>query len=227
MYFLQFGLISIYLYIRHFISYQRMNFLAHIYLSGDNDQMKIGNFIGDWIKGNDYKKYPEGIQMGILLHRSIDYYTDNHPIVRFSKSRLNEKYHKYSGVIIDIFYDHFLAVDWRVFSPVSLNEFTNDLNNCLTANMNFLPANIQEFIPPFMKNHWIESYATPEGIEKVLAGMSRHTSLPDKTIDAIEILKTYYTEFRNEFYEYFPQLVKHIEEKFHISIQGQLSKQVE
>ena len=201
-----------------------MSFLAHIYLSGDNDQVKIGNFIGDWIKGNDFKKYPADIQKGILMHRSIDSFTDNHSIVRLSKGRLNEKYHKYSGVIIDIFYDHFLAVDWNIFSDASLTEFTNDLNNCLTAYMNFLPASIQEFIPRFMQNRWIESYATPEGIEKVLEGMSRNTSLPDKTIDAIEILKTHYPEFRKEFYDYFPQLIEYIEDKFQISIQGQLSK---
>lgn len=201
-----------------------MNFLAHIYLSGDSDQVKIGNFIGDWIKGNDFNNFPADIKKGILIHRSIDSYTDSHPIVRLSKSRLNDKYHKYSGVIIDIFYDHFLSVNWDSYSSVSISEFTNELNNCLTAYMSFLPASIQEFIPRFMKNRWIESYATPEGIEKVLEGMSRHTSLPDKTIDAIEILKTYYSEFQNEFIEYFPTLIHHVEEKFQISIQRELSK---
>jgi acyl carrier protein phosphodiesterase len=200
-----------------------MNFLAHIYLSGENDQVKIGNFIGDWIKGNDFNKYPADIKKGILIHRSIDSYTDNHPIVRQSKSRLNDKYHKYSGVIIDIFYDHFLSVNWDTYSSVSISDFTNGLNNCLTAYMEFLPAPIQEFIPRFMKNRWMESYGTPDGIEKVLEGMSRHTSLPDKTIDAIEILKIYYTEFQNEFNEYFPTLIHHVEEKFLISIHKQFS----
>ncbi len=195
-----------------------MNFLAHIYLSGENDQVKIGNFIGDWIKGSDFKRFPSDIQKGILLHRSIDSFTDSNTIVRHSKSRLNENYHKYSGVIIDIFYDHFLAVDWQVFSPISLSEFTTELNRCLTANMNFLPTSIQEFIPRFMQHHWIESYATTEGIERVLEGMSRNTSLPDKTIDAIDILKTHYGDFRNEFYNFFPQLVDHVEDKFKISI---------
>jgi acyl carrier protein phosphodiesterase len=194
-----------------------MNFLAHIYLSGDNDKVKIGNFIGDWVKGNDFKKYPADIQKGILIHRSIDSYTDNHPIVRMSKNRLNDKYHKYSGVIIDIFYDHFLAVDWHIFSTIPLKEFIDDLNSCLTTSMDILPENIQEFIPHFMKKRWLESYATPEGIEKVLAGMSQNTSLPDKTVDAIEILKTSYADFRKEFYDYFPQLINHIEEKFQVS----------
>lgn len=195
-----------------------MNFLAHIYLSGENDQVKVGNFIGDWIKGNEHKKYPPDIQKGILLHRSIDSFTDNHPIVKKSKSRLNDKYHKYSGIIIDIFYDHFLAHNWNVFSDMPLVDFTRNLNHCLVDNMSFLPPDIQEFIPRFMKRRWIESYATLEGIEHVLEGMTKHTSLPDKTADAIGILKSDYAEFKTEFFDYFPQLVAHVEEKFEISI---------
>jgi len=195
-----------------------MNFLAHIYLSGENDQVRVGNFIGDWIKGNDHKNYPADIQKGILLHRSIDSFTDNHPVVKKSKNRLNDKYHKYSGIIIDIYYDHFLAYNWKEFSKIELMDFTRNLNNCLHRHMEFLPGEIQKFIPSFMKRRWIESYATLEGIERVLEGMSKHTSLPDKTIDAIDILKKEYEGFKTEFFEYFPLLVSHVEEKFGIEI---------
>ena len=89
-----------------------MNFLAHIYLSGNNDLLKIGNFMADSIRGNSYENYPEEIKKGILLHRSIDSFTDMHPVYRKSKHRLHEKYGHYSGVIMDIFYDHFLAKNW-------------------------------------------------------------------------------------------------------------------
>ena len=195
-----------------------MNFLAHIYLSGENDQMKVGNFIGDWIKGNDHCKYPADIQKGILLHRSIDSFTDNHPIVKKSKNRLNDQYHKYSGIIIDIFYDHYLAHNWKTFSGIELVDFTRNLNNVLVSHMEFLPVEIQEFIPRFMKRRWIESYATLEGIERVLEGMSKHTSLPDKTIDAIVILKNEYDDLKTEFFDFFPQLVTHVEEKFQVAI---------
>jgi len=193
-----------------------MNFLAHVYLSGDNDLVRIGNFVGDWIKGNDYKIYVPDIQKGIIMHRFIDSYTDSHPTIKKSKTRLNEKYHKYSGIIIDIFYDHFLATNWQTYSPVLLRDFINDLNRSLLANMHHFSKEIQEFIPRFMKFGWIESYATLEGIELVLKGMSRHTSLPDKTKDAICILEEHYEGFQNEFFEYFPQLVNSIEEQFGI-----------
>jgi len=193
-----------------------MNFLAHIYLSGNNDLIKIGNFVGDWIKGNEFKKYGPDIQKGILMHRFIDYYTDNHPVVKKSKSRLNDKYHKYSGIIIDIFYDHFLAINWKIYSPVSLNDFISDLRESLLANMHHFSPEIQEFIPRFMKFGWMESYVTLEGIELVLQGMSRHTSLPDKTVDAINILQEHYKGFESEFLDYFPQLIKRIEEDYQI-----------
>ena len=181
-----------------------MNFLAHLYLSGDNKQIRVGNFVGDWIKGNDYKKYPPDIQKGILLHRSIDYYTDSHPIVKQSKSRFNEKYHKYSGIIIDICYDHFLAKNWDSFSSVPLEEFTNSVKEDLYDNMHIFPEDLQEFIPRFMNHGWLESYNTIIGIEKVLEGMAKHTSLPDKTDDAILIFENDYEKFKSEFYEYFP-----------------------
>jgi len=195
-----------------------MNFLAHIYLSGDSDQVKVGNFIGDWIKGNDYRRYPPDVQKGILLHRSIDSFTDNHPIVKKSKSRLNDQYHKYSGIIIDIFYDHYLAYNWKVFSDIELVDYTRNLNHLLVDNMSYLPHDLQEFIPRFMKRRWIESYATLEGIEHVLEGMSKHTSLPDRTSHAIETLKRDYEGFKTEFFDFFPQLVAHVEEKFQVEI---------
>jgi acyl carrier protein phosphodiesterase len=191
-----------------------MNFLAHIYLSGNNDLVKIGNFVGDWIKGNDYKKYPEDIQKWILMHRYIDSFTDNHPTIKKSKSRLNEKYHKYSGIIIDIFYDHFLANNWKNYSNILLNDFISDLHKSLLIHMHHFSIEIQEFIPRFMKYKWIESYPTLIGIEKVLQGMSKHTSLPDRTVEAIDILKSHYDSFQNEFYDYFPQLIDSVEKKF-------------
>lgn len=203
-----------------------MNFLAHIFLSGTNEQIIIGNFIGDWIKGNDFKNYPQDVQKGIIIHRSIDSFTDSHPLVRQSKSRLNDQYHKYSGIIIDIFYDHFLAYNWEKYSSVALLDFTRDLNQILTSNIEILTPDMQEFFPRFMKRKWMETYGTIEGIENVLNGMSRHTSLPDKTIDAIRILKINYDSFRDEFFEFFPLIIEHIENTFQIPILENLPNNV-
>ena len=103
-----------------------MNFLAHIYLSGDDDQIKIGNFMADSIRGHSYENYPSDIKKGILLHRAIDSFTDMHPIYRKSKHRLHEKYGHYSGVIMDIFYDHFLAKNWIKYSDENLEDYAEN-----------------------------------------------------------------------------------------------------
>ena len=97
-----------------------MNFLAHIYLSGDNEELKIGNFIADSVKGKQYLEYPPGIIDGIVLHRAIDTFTDTHPIVSRSVERLFERYGHYSRVIVDILYDHFLAANWKDYSDIPL-----------------------------------------------------------------------------------------------------------
>src|SRR5258708_857949 len=101
-----------------------MNFLAHVYLSGDHSKVLVGNFIGDFVKGKYLRdRYEPEIAKGIELHRAIDYFTDLHPIVRQSKNRLRPKYNHYSGIIVDIFYDHFLAANWNQDSEVTLPEY--------------------------------------------------------------------------------------------------------
>src|SRR5688572_23493915 len=100
-----------------------MNFLAHLYLSGDFDELMIGNFMADFVKGKPSPSIHPQIVKGIELHRQIDTYTDTHPIVKASKVRLQPTYRKYAGVIVDMYYDHFLAIHWQKYSSVSLHEF--------------------------------------------------------------------------------------------------------
>ena len=102
-----------------------MNYLAHIYLSGDDKDLLLGNFMADSIKGRSYQKYPEGIQRGVLLHRFIDDFTDHHPICTETKIILRPKYHKLSPILSDILYDHFLAKLWENYHPVPLAKFVD------------------------------------------------------------------------------------------------------
>ena len=112
-----------------------MNFLAHLFLSKDNKNILTGNFIADAVKGSDYKIYPAEIQTGILLHRYIDTFTDAHPTTRQSKRRLNGRYNHYRGVIIDIFYDHFLAKNWHEYSAIPLDIYADNVYKFLIQNM--------------------------------------------------------------------------------------------
>ncbi len=195
-----------------------MNFLAHIYLSGESDEIKIGNFIGDYVKGRDYEKYPELVRKGIIFHREIDTYTDLHPVVLQSRMRLKEQFRRYSGVIVDIFYDHFLASEWSKFSKHSLPLYVTNMYEILVDNYFILPNEIKTFLPFFIINSWLESYTSIEGIEGVLKRMTRRTSLPDVTSFAISELRSNYNLFREDFFEYFPLLISYVEKNQYIPV---------
>jgi len=190
-----------------------MNYLAHIYLSGENDLITIGNFIADGIKGKSYKKYPDDIQIGILLHRNIDTFTDAHPIVRQSTKRLHEKYGHYSGIIVDILYDHFLAKNWSTYSDVPLKEYVGNFYNSLETHYDLLPLRIQKMMPYMMTDNWLLSYASIEGISRVLDGMNRRTKNRSGMNEAVHELELFYNEFETEFSTFFDKLVTFSKQK--------------
>ena len=185
-----------------------MNFLAHIYLSGKNEELILGNFIADSIKGKKYLKYPEGVQKGILLHRKIDSFTDAHPIVRKSTAKLHENYSHYAGVIVDIFYDHFLASEWDQYCDVPLEIYVADFYELLQKNFELLPAPIRSFLPYMVAENWLLSYATLPGIGRILYQMNIRTKNIVQMDRAVNELKEYYDEFEREFREFFPLLVE-------------------
>ncbi|MFD2727774.1 acyl carrier protein phosphodiesterase [Hyunsoonleella rubra] len=190
-----------------------MNYLAHIYLSGDNDLVKIGNFMADSIKGKNYKNYEKDVQIGILLHRNIDTFTDAHPTVRQSTKRLHEKYSHYSGVIVDILYDYFLANNWSRYCSVPLEDYTEDFYASVTENFEILPMRIQKMMPYMMTDNWLLSYASLDGIARVLEGMNRRTKHRSGMNRAIEDLELFYTEFEAEFTSFFDELIQFSKDK--------------
>ncbi len=195
-----------------------MNFLAHTYLSGGNEEIIVGNFMGDYVKGKNYMLFPEEVKKGILIHRDIDTFTDIHEVTRRSKQRLSSRYHKYAGIIIDIFYDHFLASLWDNYSTLPLNEYVSRTYDLLKRNYKVLPDSIKRWFPTFLENNWMMAYTTVEGIELVLERMSANTSLPDHSAFAVEVLRNQYSVFMEDFLEFFPTIVAFLEEKYEIEI---------
>lgn len=190
-----------------------MNFLAHIYLSGDNELLKIGNFMGDGVRGNDYLDYPEEIQKGIVLHRAIDTFTDAHETFRISKHRLHERYGHYSGVIVDILYDHFLAKNWHLFSNVPLSTYTETFYESLETNYNILSERTKKIMPTMIKQNWILNYATFEGIGTILYQMDYRTKFKSKMQFATEELVQYESDFEQEFFSFFKELQEYVAQK--------------
>lgn len=184
-----------------------MNFLAHIYLSGDEEEIIIGNFIADGIKGKRYQNYPPKIAKGILLHRAIDTFTDAHPTVHQSTARLHKNYSHYSGVIVDILYDHYLAKNWSKYSSVPLAEYVQNFYDLLRKNYTELPPRIQKMMPYMIADNWLFNYASIEGIGKVLAQMNVRTKGVSKMNLAVAELVEHYDEFEAEFTSFFEELI--------------------
>ncbi|AMA49261.1 MULTISPECIES: acyl carrier protein phosphodiesterase [Flavobacterium] len=185
-----------------------MNFLAHIYLSGENELLKIGNFMADGIRGKEYTKFDIEIQKGILLHRFIDSFTDAHPLYRKSKHRLHKNYGHYAGVIMDIFYDHFLAKNWISYHSIPLDLYAHAFYQLLKDNYNLLTHKTQNMLPYMIANNWLVSYSTLTGIEMILLQMDYRTQHRVNMPQAICELKEFYLLFEEEFTAFFEILMK-------------------
>jgi acyl carrier protein phosphodiesterase len=166
-----------------------MNFLAHLYLSGNDKDIMIGNFIADSVKGKAYLKYRNGIQHGILLHRKIDELTDNHKITKELSLLLKSHFRRYAGVVIDVFYDHFLSKNWDKYSDTSLKNFIKKSHGILLKSIGVLPPQVQGFLPIMIAKNRLYSYSKIEGLRDALERMAQYTSLPEASDFAIATLK--------------------------------------
>lgn len=190
-----------------------MNFLAHIYLSGDNDLIKIGNFMADGIRGKHFETFPMDIQKGIILHRAIDTYTDAHPVFRKSTKKLHQRYHHYAGVIVDVFYDHFLAKNWVNYSDENLEQYIQRFYQSLNENTSVLTERTIGLMPYMIEQNWLLSYQTVEGIDRILTQMDGRTKNQSKMRFSTEELRQFYSEFEQEFTAFFEDLRTHAKEK--------------
>jgi acyl carrier protein phosphodiesterase len=186
-----------------------LNFLAHLYLSGTNPKVKLGNFIGDFVKGSGFnEKYERDVALGIELHREIDLFTDSHEIVRQSKLRLRPTYRHYSAVIVDVYYDHFLAAQWNRFSKIPLREFADDAYQLIHENVSIAPEQVQHMLPYMINGNWLVNYGHLNGIQKALSGMASRTPYASKMEHAVNDLREHYGDFSAEFNLFFPQAIQ-------------------
>lgn len=190
-----------------------MNFLAHIYLSGDADLIKIGNFMADGIHGKYFDFFPIDIQKGILLHRAIDTFTDSHPIFRQSTKRLHSNYHHYAGIIVDIFYDHFLAKNWSTYSDEKLDDYILRFYQSLQDNFEVLTEKTQKMMPYLISQNWLLRYQTIDGIELILEKMDNRINRNSTMRLSVAELTQFYLEFEYEFTTFFEELREYVNHK--------------
>jgi len=184
-----------------------MNFLAHVYLSEDNFSLAVGNLIADRVKGKDLTNFSPMIQKGILLHRKIDTFTDHHPLFKECVSILFPIYRHYSRVIIDIYFDHFLASNWDKYNSKNLKVFSNEFYDALKIESENFPENIKNFSRTLIFYNWFDSYKTITDLELILTQMEQRTRFLSKLSASKKQLKGNYTYFHNHFSSFMEEVI--------------------
>lgn len=180
-----------------------MNFLIHYYLSGENENLILGNFITDFIRGKaKMEQYSEAIRKGIQLHQFIDFFSDNHPSVRKSIERLKPFHFMYAGVAVDIMYDHFMVVHWRKFHRQPLNIVSNQFYLMLEDHFDMLPSRAKKVVPRMIEENWVHMYGDPSGLQVIFEGMSRRAAFKSDMDKTVGYLLLDYEKYESEFFAF-------------------------
>lgn len=183
-----------------------MNYLAHLYLSGEQEHLMIGNFIADHVKGKQIELINDSILKGIMMHRAIDEFTDSHPVVLQTKERLRPTQGKYSPVIADVFMDHFLACDFENYSSTSLPQFAKNTYQLLKENEAQLPDRTRHMLKYMERDNWLTAYSTLQGMDMILKQMSRRVNFPSDMENAAADLERDYILYKSDYDIFFPEL---------------------
>lgn len=188
-----------------------LNYLAHIFLSGKDSQLQIGNFIGDFVKGSNYNSYPEAIRKGILLHRKIDSYTDNHTVVKQTVAFLRPTFGRYSAIITDMYFDYFLAIHFSDYhSKKSLKVFALSFYSTAILHYYYLPFKVKSFIFHFILTDRLSKYSKLEGLKSSLQIMAKHKIPALKPEEIINFLIENHVDMEQRFHLFFPDLIKYV-----------------
>ena len=183
-----------------------MNFLAHAYLSFGQEEILVGNFIADFVRGKDIEKYPKKVQLGIQLHRAIDTYTYSHPLVKQVQSFLIPRFGHYSRVISDVFFDYFLAKNWNNYSDTPLEQFSLDSYRILSLYPQELPETFCRMFHWMRTQNWLYAYREPVGIQAALDGLSRRARFDSKMNESTQVLWEKEEEIEALFFVFFQDL---------------------
>lgn len=186
-----------------------MNFVAHQLLSFNNSEIQIGNLFGEVVRGKDFEHFEGDRQKGILLHRAIDTFTDEHDTVKKSTQKFHERYGKYSPVIVDVLYDYILISNWEKFSDKPYHQFVTDCYDLFRNHFDEFPSDLKLMVKHLLKHDWFGNYASIDGIRQTLKGISQRSKFKNNISTAVEEMELYKEELELEFFEFFPELSAH------------------
>ncbi|GAB1538666.1 ACP phosphodiesterase [Scytonema sp. NUACC21] len=192
-----------------------MNWLAHLFLSENNVESRLGNLLADVVKGSSRQGLNVGIQRGIECHLVIDAFTDCHILVKRSKGRISQRYKRFAGILVDVFYDYFLAKNWSVYTDIPLKEFTTQIYESFQAYSGQIPATVREMLTRMAEEDWLGSNRHLTGVERTLTRISHRLSMRlSRSFSlhlAVSELTTNEGELENDFLEFFPELLAHVQ----------------
>ena len=188
-----------------------MNFLAHLLLSCETEELMIGNFLGDFVKNREVPHFSAGVQQGIRLHRLIDTFTDAHPLVRQGTARMHARHGKYAGVVIDVLYDYVLANNWPEFGPGQLQDFANNAYRVLESHLSLMPERLHQVVPRMIADNWLVRYGTQDGIAFTFSRLRRRVSRPEFLENVLLTLEEQEAQLTSEFRAFFPDIAREVQ----------------
>ena len=187
-----------------------MNYLTHMFLSENSPLSMLGNFLGDFVKGNIEDKFPREVVDGIIRHRRIDHFTDSHPIVSSSRKLISHARCRFSGIIIDVLYDHFLSRNWNLYSETSLHDFIDIVYKNLHSHRKGIPPAAELCIETMIEEDWLGSYGSVDGIDKTFKRISKRLKGGNSLCSAVEELEIHNHVLNAHFLRFFPLLINHL-----------------
>ncbi|MDR3594499.1 ACP phosphodiesterase [Clostridium sp.] len=190
-----------------------MNYLAHIYLSYNSEENMLGNFLGDFVNKSLENEFEYSIKQGIFMHKKLDTFTDSHPDFLRSRGRISSINRRLSGVLIDIFYDHFLAKNWDDYSSILLEEYVDNFYNILEKFSYCLPDKLIKRMPFMIEENWLLSYRDISGIERTVERISkRFSNTKHPLINPMDELINNYESLENDFKCFYPHAIEYANE---------------
>jgi acyl carrier protein phosphodiesterase len=183
-----------------------MNWLAHLLLSEPTPEFRLGNLLPDLLPTSELNTLAPIFRRGVECHRRIDAFTDAHPVFRRSVARLVPPHRRFGGVVMDMFYDHFLAANWPQYAPLPLREFTRSVYQDLEKHAMELPPDVAARLRQMGRDDWLGSYRDPANVRIALDRIGARLRRPQPLGEAVTQLERNYAELQADFAEFFPEL---------------------
>jgi acyl carrier protein phosphodiesterase len=184
-----------------------MNYLVHLFLAEDEESL-VGNMMGDFVKGRLDDRYPPGVRRGLEMHRKIDSFAAGNVFFLRSKHRIDDSYRHYRGILVDVFYDHFLARTWADYSPVPFPDFIRNAYRILDDYREIMPDRLREVLPRMFSSNWLLSYQEIDGVDSILRRMSTRVSRPNPLANGVSELSAWYDRLHGDFRGFMPELIR-------------------